>query len=1194
MTTPEQISQEEQVPSEQAKQPIKTLKPGESAAPGGPRERPAIYQSTQHTGKGKMTQTAVNWKQIIPAETIGTSEAILTAYKKLKSDITGFVSWDNLAKETGIDVGSLASHMKAIYKKDPNAIGFSVDRMGAGTYVKIKDISAFQPNLKSPSIEASKQAIAATLFDTRPEQQRELLAELNSGEYPDVAEDSKGFFIVWADGRAEVGYKNKKDAIAFIEQGDRDACSVQYRERQKGERVRNIYSPDKSSSAYIHSMLFKEEEQKKEYRKKIAIHEVLFSEVENREHILEEEEERLEKEAMSQQSGGSNLKNSAWNTNWQFDDPTSGFDKVKKQVSQKAFNFFTSLRGQNSANLFDLHPSPLSFWFHYYRTIIPENDEKSAGKARNAITALDDGTSKSILPGFQQFQQEIKKYNIPLCPYFMVSKFSAPNGGIEEPNLEQFIIQEKSKPQFSTSHYQEHASRIANGQSVNRTEEIEKAQTFNMSEINTATADMLKYAISDRIKDGYTLNLKRGSSLQGSIRNMYRNKLEVNKINDRDPAQVDQASAYGHHYGEMLLNIKQWHDDSASINLTTFELRLILQNMTHAGGNPKTPPDKFKALIKTKRLANGWDSSDDNPDRKMLTLPPLRQLPLGEVVYDRGNGNMSYDHLVINWKQGLAKLIQNWGEKCVGWLNILQKEQGIQRIAQRSPEVLAAWQNVISLQSGNRTSAETLLDLFKDYPTWKEFNKNHVQKSLASEIKTVNALLNKLRDNPVSLQSFNKDTLLQQQLQKYAQEIISLGQTNPELAHARLITLSSELVQHYMQGDMNWKLLTLALHALNELVSSVPMTYERKIRKKRQGKSQLVSNGLTIHSPERRKNMIDGQGFGELKKYGYQVAKMMDFLSAIMYRSCHEQVSTPNGLENRFGHKYSTSSGISQGGAIGLEVVFAKLEAKVSRNNSTPDRTQVDVYEDLAFSLGQKTGANDAPIRLCPPLPWEQMVKMFNEKYPEAGYEFDIVNDSISRYLDRLEQNIMEAINKNRGDIYVVYHNRQGSTIINSSSVVDIALTNEENDSATQPAKSNPVKSNPAWTMDIEELELSPTAAEVENQVLPPAPDIDTVTATPPPSLETQSLSPSPKRPKPKSMTDPMNTPVHDPNARYIQKKKNNGRRLLRQNAGLGSIEERLQKAANKLDEFMEFKVADKIDLLLQKMHEENRHEPQG
>ncbi len=666
--------------------------------------------------------------------------------------------------------------------------------------------------------------------------------------------------------------------------------------------------------------------------------------------------------------------------------------------------------------------SALSFLFHYFRTIVPGKDEESAGKAQNAIAVLD-----GLLPGFQQFQQDIESSNIPLNPYFMVSKFSSPDGGVDESSLQDFFSREQGKQLAmpdgrrvpSSSHYQEHVRRGA----ASKTNYLDKEQTFSMDEINTATVSMLKQAIDDRIKDGYTIEWRPNQqvSLHDSIQSLYAKRLADNNIVNNPAQQQQQTAIYLSHYGKIMKNILEWQEDRSSVDLSAFELRLVLKNMIHMGGpQPRTPPDQFRATVKTLYAANGWDSTFNNPSVNMLTLPPLRQLPRGresgdlpEVVYDRGNGNMGYDHLVLNWKNGLAQLFQQWGAQCDEWLRTLQAGQGMDQIAQQSPEVAEAWKNVISIQSGNRTGAEMILDLLKEYPTWNEFNRNHVQKSLASEIKNVN----KLRKNPVSMQSFGHGNL-PQEIQSYVEQILQTGQSDPKAAHEQLTSLSSELVQGYMSGAMDWKNLTLALHALNMPVASAGMRYPTE-----DGRLQRVSNGLTAHPTSRERTMIDEQGFEMLKQHGYPVGKMMDFLSAVMYRSCHEQVNTPYGPEDSFGHQYSTSSGTSQGGDIILTVDFERLDATASAE-------QVDVNEQLRFSLGQKSGASEEPILLKSSLPWEQMVDAFNEMYPEAGYQFAVVNEPISRDLDMLEQKIKEALNDTRGEYRVVYHNSRGHNIV--------------------------------------------------------------------------------------------------------------------------------------------------------------------
>ncbi|MCK4829165.1 hypothetical protein KA005_76285, partial [bacterium] len=87
--------------------------------------------------------------------------------------------------------------------------------------------------------------------------QQKFIDQLKNSRDPNTATKGCGYFIIWADGRAKVGYKNKQDAIDFINQGtfdmgwvgDKDythmpldVVAVKYREAEKGERVRNKFT----------------------------------------------------------------------------------------------------------------------------------------------------------------------------------------------------------------------------------------------------------------------------------------------------------------------------------------------------------------------------------------------------------------------------------------------------------------------------------------------------------------------------------------------------------------------------------------------------------------------------------------------------------------------------------------------------------------------------------------------------------------------------------------------------------------------------------------------------------------------------------------------------------------------------------------------------------------------------------------
>jgi len=454
----------------------------------------------------------------------------------------------------------------------------------------------------------------------------------------------------------------------------------------------------------VKDFLFKEASKKREHRKKAIVHEFLFVEAETEELELE-----LEKEAMATQSGGSTLKNSGWNTDWTFIDPSRSIGRVKNQVSRVAQQYFASL-GQGTEEA-SFAPSPISFLFRYIRTILPENNEEASAKAKNAIDILD-----AALPGFRQFQEDIQTANIPLCPYFITSNHNKNNGRVTPNELNEFIMAETNKPlqmpdNFSNqSHYKEHNQRIKTIGHIDVSDYPNKPRVFPMSDLDSiSTPSMLVQAIEDKKKNKYLLN---ENGLEQTIRNLLDQRLQANDIDRHNPEHFPQFKIYARHYMNLLKNIVDWWDGNPVV-LPAFALRIIMRNLAYAGGGvPEVPRDQFRIPEMSSLYAsNGWDSSPNDPNRKMLTLPPLRQLPRGEVVYDRGNGNMGYDHLVLNWKQGLAPLFQTWGQHCDDWLKKLQSGQGMENMQQQSPEVVAAWQNIISQQSGNRTGAETLLVL---------------------------------------------------------------------------------------------------------------------------------------------------------------------------------------------------------------------------------------------------------------------------------------------------------------------------------------------------------------------------------------------------------------------------------------------------------------------------------------------------
>ncbi|MHA2279881.1 MAG: hypothetical protein ACXAC5_03265 [Promethearchaeota archaeon] len=915
-------------------------------------------------------------------------------------------------------------------------------------------------------------------------------------------------------------------------------------------------------------ILFVEGMKKREHNKQVIINQLMFDYAEDHQDWLSKQPFddavwRLSKKGMARQSGGSTLRNSGWNTDWNFKDPSPDIARIKEEVKRKALHFFRSLQGEGPfprVSQLDLRPRGLSFVFAYIRTIMPDNNQEASQKATRAMDILD-----QYLPGFRQFQQEIERLNIPLNPYFMTSNFSNQNGRVNPDQLQQFLINEAGKPLQlpggktapSGSHYKEHLKRLHEGDNVKVSDYPNVFRIFSMQDVdNIPNSSWLIQAIDDKIDAGYQLDLSRGGALQQYANVLLQQKLKENELSFQGATleQKERIRIYQAHYGKLFQSIEDWWEDREQHDLPTFALRLILKSLKYTGGGtPEVRPDEFRIKkATTPYLSNGWDSSAEDANKRMLTLPPLRQLPDGEVVYDRGNGNMGYDHLVLNWKDGLERVLTKWGEQADVWLRQLQGGNAMRAIAEQSPEVFAAWQNILSLGSGNRTGAETLLTLFQKYPTWQEFDKNHLQKSLSSEIRTVNTLLKEGWDG----QHRYMGGSLGNHIQKFTDQIERTAESDPVNASRLLKAVSAELCHYYRQGKLPWDYLTQALNSLN--VSSLRNRY-------------IKGNGIVSPRSSERRGMIDQNGFELLKRYGYQVAKIMDFLYAVMTRSCHEAVNTRwNGAaENFYGHQYSTSSGKSLGGDIILKVFYDQLDATTKKDG-------VDVTEKLQFTLGQSTGAHD-PIILRSSLPWQQMVSAFGELYPEAGYQLSEINEPISRNLDMLEIAVKEALNEVRGNIQVTYRNTDGNVqILIGSEIASDKMDVREDAGDTALTEEAPAETPGTRTPQPTRTPSQPTTWFEEDM----EPDLDV-------DLPSTQFTPREDTPTIPVEEKTMVKQMPEQPLEYLQKRRNDKRRLFRERPqNLGSIEDRLLKAANRLDEHGENTVANKIDLLLQKLCE--------
>lgn len=1008
----------------------------------------------------------------------------------------------------------------------------------------------------------------------------------------------------------------------------------------------------KSKEATIRSYLLKEAFHKREFNKRKFVHSYLLNESEE---ILND----LNKEAMARSSGGSTLKNSGWNTNWGFADPSKRISAIQEEIENTFGHYFHAVLNGRQYPIksgitvsndkiipgADVDPGSIYFRFKYYRSIIPiagENleSQKAHVKAINAIEVLD-----KYLPGFKQFQEDIQSLNISLKPFCHVSEFNPSDGGLSHEGLSKFINSQREK-YYDNSYYIDHLNELSQTGKIRFTQRSPKYRMFSNKDVkNIGTVTSLISAIENKTSAGYTIDQ---SELSNTIHKLLEERLQLHNLdrNSSDSKVQGYIKTYQSFYEDMYQELINWYSKykstgkiSKSQELTTQDARLILSHLTvPTVSSPKIRPDEFSLKMSIPHISNGWDSSSRNPEDIVKTLPPLRQLPNGEVVHDRGNGNMSYDHLVLNWNGGLDGFIKSWGDRCDEWLQSLP---GIMRnIAQESPEAADAINNVLN----NSTGAEGLRTVLSQYGDFASFKNNHLDKSLYSEISTVSSIKRNLTKTPSQIvvpSSSDIQTIktsIMKQVNKIGKDIIIAAKTNSESAGVMLDNLQSDLVKLYLKNDIDWDFLTLGLKGLNSVKKSYGIV------------ASLKNNIGDQRQEEKNTKLNDEAGFMLLKQFGYALAKIMDLLSATMIRSCEEVVNTriDGKTEKFYGHQYSASSGKSEGGEIILSVRYAYAPPELTKNKDiqkkirheqsrrhvrakdvlqrqtlypqhadptgrftdpndpktevgefTPmpgeEKPVVKIVENVEYFLGQAAGKSRFAKTIRHGLPWRQMIDVFMQRYPDIGSQLGVIFEPMNANLEKLELASKRAIDKVRGDFEVLYVDNDGAETVLSSDTLNAESIRDGADVSEQDLISNTPETNvpPQTTTPQPSKEWSHTYNEIVPGNYPnEEPDIidDRNFNNPVNSNENMVSNIEEKKPMvnaPMSIKGPIPGSIApEPTPSFIRKPQNK-RKLIRDTPRrMSSIEERLQRVANKLDSHGLSELADKIDIILHKLYE--------
>lgn len=362
-------------------------------------------------------------------------------------------------------------------------------------------------------------------------------------------------------------------------------------------------------------------------------------------------------------------------------------------------------------------------------------------------------------------------------------------------------------------------------------------------------------------------------------------------------------------------------------------------------------PDEF--LIpdhSTTYSSNGLDSYPIGFGDKIGTMPVLPAMkklpesamdPNGSIVYDRDNSNIGRNHLVKNWNvvdnqgnvsEGLGYIFRKYGPLADRALRLLSRYDQPPFANESTPENLA-WNAVLK----NRTNAEVVYDSIVRYgKNWNTFDQD-LSQSLSSELETFweyAPLLNEEDPNDMELLKFMYDLtsrgipVSSNAQAMIANQIMTLG-NNLDDKHP-----CKKIIRKYPDQINAVRLINNVFEICkNNILPDNPLrgaiTQYRKDGNWQKLAQYMHNQGLIEQKATDQYTKIPQNEFGYYKKFGYQISKMMDFVSSLMYSCCREDlerqgkrdpIPTP---ERIYGRHYSSSSGKGQGGQIMIGVRYA-------------------------------------------------------------------------------------------------------------------------------------------------------------------------------------------------------------------------------------------------------------------------------
>lgn len=572
-------------------------------------------------------------------------------------------------------------------------------------------------------------------------------------------------------------------------------------------------------------------------------------------------------------------------------------------------------------------------------------------------------------------------------------------------------------------------------------------------------------------------------------------------------------------------------DEKACPNLDITEFRLLGKHMV--GQHPMVPPNTYMIPDETTYYnANGLDSQPNNPDETMLVVPSMKRIPsTGEFVYDKDQGNLMGNHL-RKYGRVLESFMKKWGRWAAQAVQTLQSpkahnflgtyaNQNAQNEDVDSLVPYDAWQIVMN----NRTNADFVLEILQKHPSYDSLYNGVINKTLASTITNYNYYSGGGAETESGRASYEpsgfkimqgSEGLLRdpqnifQGLEKwvgqlssyYGQQLQSMPGVDNKAARDELKLnarndvheMAYHLTELHDSGSLDWDQYSYALSILGDAVQP--------------NGAPLVRNMKSV-SPTDEDQMLSPDGFSLYQQFGYPIAKMLDFLSGVMIRSCNDhsnnKIDKDTGEltdEEHFGGNYSAGSGKAGSTKLMLGVRYAFRASELGSDDAemlkqmryfrgkrkmtvpqdgvdvVPDTAypqkgqEVDpafqnsvsgkVIENITYWVGQASNTKgfhkgldegDGGL-LLKSKSWRQTVDYIERKYPQLvsqlGLAFEPINVDLRRLQEATKRSMLAVIEEMGVD--AIFEDQEGAKTPISPETVqsDVPIAEEYNRVAEQ------------------------------------------------------------------------------------------------------------------------------------------------